>query len=33
MSMLHQAADDIAAHPPQADHAKLHCSHLSSTPA
>ena len=24
VSMLHQAADDIAAHPPQTDHAELH---------
>src|SRR5713101_8809223 len=24
MSVLHQPADDIAAHPPQADHADLH---------
>jgi len=24
VSMLHQATDDIAAHPPQTDHAELH---------
>jgi len=24
VAVLHQPADDIAAHPPQADHAELH---------
>jgi hypothetical protein len=33
MSMPHQPADDIATHPPQADHAELHAAHLNSTPA
>jgi hypothetical protein len=28
MSVLHQPADDIAAHPPQADHAELHVAFL-----
>jgi hypothetical protein len=28
--VLHQPADDIAAHPPQADHAKLHLHPLLS---
>ena len=27
MAMLHQAARDIAAHPPETDHADLHCPH------
>jgi hypothetical protein len=30
MSVPHQPADDIAAHPPQADHAELHLCILIS---
>ena len=29
VSVLHQAADDVAAHPPQSDHAELHCLPLT----
>jgi hypothetical protein len=30
MSVLHQPADDVAAHPSQADHAKLHLDKVLS---
>jgi hypothetical protein len=30
VSVLHQPADDVAAHPPQTDHAELHLRFLTT---